>query len=349
MGTHRRPRYAFVGAERGNFVAVYDLAQSAGPEIPPGAAGHQRARGAARDPAARALRRLQRGRRARGQRAVHHLDLRPRPRGKPEFPTLRPRPPRGVPIGWGALSGLTADPRRADRLWSVSDSYYTPDQAVRDRPRHRTAGTGARRGLITSALTVTENGSPLGVDGEGLAARRAGGFWLAAEGGDRRRRTSFCCSTPSAAVQRRDRAARPRSAAGLGSRGLEGIAVTGSGAERAGLRRSAEPADHRSGRGRPDRPLQGRHRDLDLVRLPARRRLRRSGCPSSSPSAATGSRSWSGTTWPGRPPRSSGSTPSTSTRPPDRRPLPMLTKSLVRDLLPDLRRPTAGCRRRSRV
>ncbi len=40
-------RYAFVGAERGNFVAVYDLSRSDGAEVPPGPAGHQRAGGLA--------------------------------------------------------------------------------------------------------------------------------------------------------------------------------------------------------------------------------------------------------------------------------------------------------------
>ncbi|HEY5846839.1 MAG TPA: esterase-like activity of phytase family protein [Microlunatus sp.] len=225
--------YAFVGAERGNFVAVYDLANPRAPrfqQVLPVTNGPE---GLLVLPKRKLL------------VASSEIDL-PEDnvratisifglgRGAPEFPALRSGSTAGVPIGWGALSGLTADPRRADRLWSVSDSYYNPTKlyaiaiatATGDRPGQ---GHGQRgpTGLITAALTVTENGSPIGVDGEGLAARRAGGFWLAAEGASGPTNQILLLNA-DAAVQRRI-ALPAEISAGLGSRGLEGIAVTGSG------------------------------------------------------------------------------------------------------------------------
>ena len=223
--------YAFVGAERGNFVAVYDLANPRAPrflQVLPVTNGPE---GLLVLPERKLFV-------ASSEIDVPEDNVRATisifglGRGAPEFPALRSGSTAGVPIGWGALSGLTADPRRADRLWSVSDSYYNPTKlyaiatATGDRPGQ---GHGQRgpTGLITAALTVTENGSPIGVDGEGLAARRAGGFWLAAEGASGPTNQILLLNA-DAAVQRRI-ALPAEISAGLGSRGLEGIAVTGSG------------------------------------------------------------------------------------------------------------------------
>ena len=175
-------RYAFVGAERGNFVAVYDLSNPRSPKFgqvlpvtngPEGllvipTRGLFIASSEVDEPEDN----------IRSTIAVFRLG-----HETPEFPTIKSSAPDGVPIGWGALSGLTADPQRSDRLWSISDGYYAPTKLL----SISTAKQHGRRGgpaIITSALTVTENGVPLAVDGEGIAARRGGGFWLAAEGAD---------------------------------------------------------------------------------------------------------------------------------------------------------------------
>ena len=95
-----------------------------------------------------------------------------------QFPQLTSSTVNGGPIGWGALSALTADQRRPGRLWTVSDSYYSPTKLY----AIDTARRDDRPATITSSLTVTENGQPVGLDAEGLATRPAGGFWLASEG-----------------------------------------------------------------------------------------------------------------------------------------------------------------------
>ena len=228
VGTIDGRRYAFVGAERGNFVAVYDLRNPRSPkfrQVLPVTNGPE---GLLVIP--------QRGLfvassevdvpedNVRSTIAIFRLG-----RGKPEFPTIKSAAPGGVPIGWGALSGLSADPRRPDRLWSVSDSYYAPTQLFSIKTSHPHGRHGARA-LITSALTVTENGTPLAVDGEGIAARRSGGFWLATEGGAPATglKNELLLLDPNAAVQRRVSLPADVSA-GLATRGLEGITVTGSG------------------------------------------------------------------------------------------------------------------------
>lgn len=224
VGTVDGRRYAFVGAERGNFVAVYDLAVPTAPrfvQVLPVTNGPE---GLLVIPQRDLLV-------VSSEEDVPEDGIRStiavfRPGRGATGPAISSASRGGAPIGWGALSALTADPRRDDRLWSVSDSYYAPTRLFAlDVDRSRRQGTSA---LITRALTVTEDGEPLEVDGEGLAARPAGGFWLAAEGAtgtgnellllDRRARVQRRVPLPAAV------------SAALGGRGLEGVAVTGSGA-----------------------------------------------------------------------------------------------------------------------
>jgi DNA-binding beta-propeller fold protein YncE len=79
----------------------------------------------------------------------------------------------GTPIPWLAISGLSADAHSGDTIWAVSDAYlaqgflYRVD--VSSRPAH-----------ITQRIAVGEADGSL--DLEGVAARKEGGFWLASEG-----------------------------------------------------------------------------------------------------------------------------------------------------------------------
>ncbi len=83
----------------------------------------------------------------------------------------------GLPIGWGALSGLTADPEKAGTLYAVNDSFYS------GQPMIFTIDATQKTALIASALPITRNGNPAQLlDIEGIAADGKGGFWLASEG-----------------------------------------------------------------------------------------------------------------------------------------------------------------------
>lgn len=83
----------------------------------------------------------------------------------------------GTPIGWGALSGLAADPAKPGTLYAVSDSFY------RNAPAIFTIDATQTPALITEKTTVTRDGAPAQkLDLEGIAADGEGGFWLANEG-----------------------------------------------------------------------------------------------------------------------------------------------------------------------
>jgi hypothetical protein len=80
-------------------------------------------------------------------------------------------------IGWGALSGLAADPEVAAKLYAVSDSVYTA------QPRIFTIDAAQTPARITAEMTVTRGGIlAQKLDLEGIAADGNGGFWLASEG-----------------------------------------------------------------------------------------------------------------------------------------------------------------------
>jgi sugar lactone lactonase YvrE len=87
----------------------------------------------------------------------------------------------GRPIGWGALSGLAADPTEPGELFAVSDSVYGMAPAIYAIDATRTPAR------ITAKTLVTRFGQPAQkLDLEGIAADGQGGFWLASEGrGDR--------------------------------------------------------------------------------------------------------------------------------------------------------------------
>jgi hypothetical protein len=82
-------------------------------------------------------------------------------------------------IGWGALSGLTANNKNAAQLYAISDSFYSA------QPRIFTIDASTMPAQITSAITVTRQGKAAqGLDLEGIAFDPNGGFWLASEGNE---------------------------------------------------------------------------------------------------------------------------------------------------------------------
>lgn len=90
---------------------------------------------------------------------------------------LSDRDKAGRPLGWGALSGLAADPDEAGILYAVNDSFY------KKQPRIFRIDARRHPARITGAIEVTRNGRPAEkLDLEGIASDGEGGFWLASEG-----------------------------------------------------------------------------------------------------------------------------------------------------------------------
>ncbi|MEU4653382.1 esterase-like activity of phytase family protein [Streptomyces sp. NPDC023723] len=219
IATYDGVRYAFVGSERSNFVAVYDISEPTepvfkqilettnGPEglLPIPSRGLFAVSSEEDDAEA-------------GVRAsVSLFKLGSSAAGQPTISAASDS--SGTPIGWGALSGLSAVPGRDDEVYAVTDAAY-------DTTRVLTIDTSGGQGaVIRRELTVKDAaGRPTGYDAEGVYARPGGGFWLAVEGAtgtgnqlvrlDRDGVTQQVVPLPSDV------------AAGLGSQGFEGVTAT---------------------------------------------------------------------------------------------------------------------------
>ena len=83
----------------------------------------------------------------------------------------------GRPIGWGALSGLVADPVEPGILYAVNDSFYAVQPTIFTIDARQTPAR------ITKATRVTRTGENAQLlDLEGVTSDGEGGFWLASEG-----------------------------------------------------------------------------------------------------------------------------------------------------------------------
>lgn len=134
------------------------------------------------------------------------------------FPSIVSGDVDGAPIPWGALGALSADPSDENRLFTATDNAYGPTRVLG-------VDVSQSPALIDSALPVTENGEAVTVDVEGVAARPDGGFYLAVEGEEGPGNELIRVASDGAIEER---IALPADiAAALGSQGLEGVAVDG--------------------------------------------------------------------------------------------------------------------------
>ncbi|HEY1135330.1 MAG TPA: esterase-like activity of phytase family protein, partial [Nocardioides sp.] len=171
--------YAFVGSERSNFVAVYDMTDPREPvfrQVLPATNGPEGilpipgrdllAVTSETDDAAVGVR---------ASVSLYELGA-----DTPFFPSIAsadvPGSDPAQPIGWGALSALSAHPTDPDTLYAASDSAFKPGRVY-------TVDVSGSPAVISSVVDVTNaSGTPQNLDIEGLAARPEGGFWLANEG-----------------------------------------------------------------------------------------------------------------------------------------------------------------------
>ncbi len=106
-----------------------------------------------------------------------HVTLYQYAEGTVQYPTMISDDKDGAPVGWGALSGLTADPVNPGILYAVSDSVYAAMPAIYTIDANQTPAR------ITNRLIVTRGGDNAQLlDLEGLVSDGDGGFWLASEG-----------------------------------------------------------------------------------------------------------------------------------------------------------------------
>lgn len=145
-------------------------------------------------------------------------------RAAPAYPTIASElGESGLPIAWGALSGLAADKATPGRLYAVTDSAYGK------APRILTIDATRTPAAITAEMTVTKDGKTAeDLDLEGIAVAADGGFWLASEGNAKGRKNLLLKVDAKGAVQ--DEIALPAEVeATATASGYEGVTVTGEG------------------------------------------------------------------------------------------------------------------------
>ncbi|WP_296138578.1 esterase-like activity of phytase family protein [uncultured Tessaracoccus sp.] len=173
VATFRGVRYAFVGSERANYVAVYDVTDPAKPRFTQllpttnGPEGILPIPG--RDLLAVSSEEDEPGTPMRATVSLYEFSA-----GAPTYPQIQSEDVDGKPIGWLALGALAAS-SEPGKLYTIADNALAPNRIL----TVDATGTPAR---ITSALPVTKDGEPTKYDVEGLHALADGGFWLGVEG-----------------------------------------------------------------------------------------------------------------------------------------------------------------------
>lgn len=82
----------------------------------------------------------------------------------------------GLPTPWGALSALAADRNAPQAAYTAYDSFYR-------KSRIFTVDLGTFPAMITGEIVLHDvNGNTFDLDIEGLATRADGGFWVVSEG-----------------------------------------------------------------------------------------------------------------------------------------------------------------------
>ena len=216
-------RYAFVGSERSNFVAVYDVDDAAHPRFVQVLATTNGPEGILPVPSrdlllvssetddASVLVRSSVSVFGRGKAYAKAA-------GTPQFPSVvSADDAAGNPIGWGALGALSADPTDRKHLWTATDAAYSTSHLLR-------LDVSRTPAVIDRDVVVTQGGTPASLDIEGISARRQGGFWLGSEGATGAA-NALVRTDASGAVQQT--VPLPADvAAGLGKWGIEGVAVS---------------------------------------------------------------------------------------------------------------------------
>ncbi len=164
--------YLFVGGERSNFVAVYDVKRPTKPVfkqlLPTGIGPEGLLSLPKRDLFVAAAEVDDAGEGFRSTVSIYQLQHR-----TPAYPGIKSADAPLIP--WGALSGLAPDLWQANTLYAVHDSFYK-------QSRIYTVDTSNHPALITDTTVLSKAGETVDYDLEGIAQAQDGSFWLVSEG-----------------------------------------------------------------------------------------------------------------------------------------------------------------------
>ncbi|MCU0901949.1 MAG: esterase-like activity of phytase family protein [Cypionkella sp.] len=166
---------AFVASERASIIAVYDLTDPTNPVLKQLLPSGVSPEGMATIPARNLFVTANEVDLREDGLAPAHVMIYERTESVPAYPMLTSAGSDPL-IGWGALSGLTAG-TEPGQLFAVSDSVYGA------MPRIYTIDATQTPARITAATDITRGGDTAQkLDIEGIAPDGSGGFWLASEG-----------------------------------------------------------------------------------------------------------------------------------------------------------------------
>tara|TARA_R110002020_G_scaffold16307_2_gene57546 strand:+ start:25641 stop:27824 length:2184 start_codon:yes stop_codon:yes gene_type:complete len=176
VGTFNGVPYVFVGAERASVIGVYDVSDLANPVLdqllPSGIAPE----GIVAVPSRNLMVTANEADLIEDGGVRSHVMVYEQQEAPAVYPQITSQG-AGSLIGWGALSGLAADPEKLGRLYAINDSFYGY------QPRIFTIDASQSPARITSALDITRGGAPAQkLDIESVTLDGKGGFWLASEG-----------------------------------------------------------------------------------------------------------------------------------------------------------------------
>ena len=176
VGAFDGATYLFVLLERASLIGVY-IDRPEGPELVqllPSGVGPE---GAVAIPARGLLATANEADLIEDKGARAHVMIYALEDGAPAFPQIESVFIGDRPIGWGALSGLAADPETPGLLYAVNDSFYAMQPSIFEIDATESPA------VIRGRIGVTRQGEPAQLmDLEGIAPDGAGGFWLASEG-----------------------------------------------------------------------------------------------------------------------------------------------------------------------
>jgi len=128
----------------------------------------------------------------RGDKFRSVLNIYQRSQGRPAYPTVMSTDRAdGTPIPWGALSGLAMDREQEDIAYTIHDSFYQQSRIFKMDVDHRPAlireeivlHDSMGKLVAIEPVLVNADGT-VNLDQEGITTRSDGGFWIASEGDD---------------------------------------------------------------------------------------------------------------------------------------------------------------------
>ncbi|MDY6919384.1 MAG: esterase-like activity of phytase family protein [Pseudomonadota bacterium] len=214
-----REDYLFVGSERGNVVAVYETSPLRKPELrqllpttigPEGILAIPQRNllviSSEEDDADEGFR---------STVSIYQYGAK-----SAEYPQIQSDPNQLIP--WGALSGMVGDLKDPKTIYAVPDSYYAQSRIFRAEVNRKGPA------IIKQAIVLQKDGATVDYDLEGIAQRQDGGFWLVSEGNSGSR-PNLLIKTKADGTVLKEIGLPAAVVAKQISNGFEGVAVIGSG------------------------------------------------------------------------------------------------------------------------